>query len=296
MNILKLINSGCIVSPISRKELIIDTNAQRIYTKDKSENYQFVNNEIPVLLKDGDALFSKQCSSERMKKEYNKDFLEAQHSRLGRFKNFIRKDYHTPASEQAFNNLTETLTDESVGISIGGGPNRAHPLLYNINIGYFPNVDIIADAHSLPFANDTVDFIHCDAVLEHLQEPSIAVQEMFRALKPGCYIYSSVPFLQPYHGYPNHFQNFTLTGHKFLYEKQGFRIIESGTCVGPIFSIAMQISYFIRTFIPRAFQLPFVLGWEAIASLLRPFDLIINKSSNSYILASTTYVVAQKRP
>ena len=59
---------------------------------------------------------------------------------------------------------------------------REHPSLVNVNIGPFPNVDVVADAHHLPYADASVDAIFCEAVLEHLAQPHEAVKEMFRVL------------------------------------------------------------------------------------------------------------------
>jgi ubiquinone/menaquinone biosynthesis C-methylase UbiE len=73
--------------------------------------------------------------------------------------------------------------------------------------------------------------LHCEAVLEHLEFPDVAVGEMFRVLRPGGLVFAATPFLQSYHGYPDHFQNFTLHGHQRLFERAGFSILQSGTCV-----------------------------------------------------------------
>jgi ubiquinone/menaquinone biosynthesis C-methylase UbiE len=55
----------------------------------------------------------------------------------------------------------------------------------NVNIGPFPKVDVVADAHLLPYADGSVDAIFCEAVLEHLAEPGQSVREMHRVLRRG---------------------------------------------------------------------------------------------------------------
>lgn len=144
----------------------------------------------------------------------------------------IRKDYRTQASVRAVKEVLRCGEGDSVCLSIGGGPARVSPDVTNLNIDNFKNVDVIGDAHLLPYADSSVDSIYCEAVLEHLTDPWLAVAEMFRVLKPEGKVVAITPFLQRFHGYPSHFQNFTLFGHSLLFSRAGFRVLESGTCVG----------------------------------------------------------------
>lgn len=72
--------------------------------------------------------------------------------------------------------------------------------------------DIIGDIHNLPFENNSQDAILCLAVLEHVENPIKAVEEIHRVLKPGGYSFIYVPFLYYYHaeaGYYGDFWRFT---------------------------------------------------------------------------------------
>jgi len=42
-----------------------------------------------------------------------------------------------------------------------------------------------ADAHKLPFGDNTFDFVTCQTVLIHLKDPEVALKEILRVLKPG---------------------------------------------------------------------------------------------------------------
>ena len=67
-------------------------------------------------------------------------------------------------------------------------------------------------------------------------EDDEAVREMFRVLRVGGQVFAATPFMQHFHAYPNHFQNFTLIGHRRLFERAGFTIESAGVCVGPTYA------------------------------------------------------------
>ena len=81
-----------------------------------------------------------------------------------------------------------------------------------------PEAMMLCDAHALPFADATFDFVISIAVLEHLHSPALAMSEVRRVLKPGRSMLGSVAFLEPYHSrsYYHHTQlglaNSTLPG------------------------------------------------------------------------------------
>jgi SAM-dependent methyltransferase len=59
--------------------------------------------------------------------------------------------------------------------------------------------DFLADAHAIPFANDTFDCVFSYAVLEHLHNPFIAIHEILRVLKPGGWFIGTVSQGEPFH-------------------------------------------------------------------------------------------------
>ncbi len=204
-------------------------------------------------------------------------------------------DYRSKASRDAFHRAVAEQPADALCLSIGGGPSRGHPSLINLNVGLFANVDVVADAYELPYTAGSVDAVCCEAVLEHLEFPQRSVAEMWRVLKPGGQVFAATPFLQLYHGYPDHYQNFTLTGHQRLFERAGFSIISSGACVGPTFALTQLCMAYARYYTPTN-ALKYVAAGLAvmIALPLRPLDYLINNAPAAHILASTTYVHAVK--
>ncbi|MEA2900188.1 MAG: hypothetical protein QOH36_75 [Actinomycetota bacterium] len=65
-----------------------------------------------------------------------------------------------------------------------------------------PGVDLVADAHALPFAAGSVGGVLCSHVLEHVRDPRHVVSEVHRVLKPGGLAYFTLLDFWPYHAKP----------------------------------------------------------------------------------------------
>ena len=85
----------------------------------------------------------------------------------------------------------------------------------DVSVDYSP--DIVGDIHLIPLAEASVDAIICRSVLEHVQDPQKAMQEMYRILKPGGVLFLQVPSTYPYHArkgfgaYPDYWRFFADT-------------------------------------------------------------------------------------
>ena len=103
----------------------------------------------------------------------------------------------------------------------------------------------LRDAHAIPFANDEFDLVVIQAVLEHLLFPSKAVDEIFRVLKDGGFVYSEVPFLQSVHEGVFDFSRYTMTGHSVLFKD--FQIKKFGIVSGSFTSLNWSIRDVLRS-------------------------------------------------
>jgi SAM-dependent methyltransferase len=70
-------------------------------------------------------------------------------------------------------------------------------------------VDVIAPAESLPFEDESFDAVICTEVLEHARDPSRALAEVRRVLRPGGRAFVTTPFMVPLHEMPYDFYRYT---------------------------------------------------------------------------------------
>ncbi|HEX3528154.1 MAG TPA: methyltransferase domain-containing protein [Thermoanaerobaculia bacterium] len=281
--------------PATRQPLLREPSREdRLVTPDRQLSYPLVAG-VPILLADPEVAagyLAEQAGS--MVAEYTQLRRSLLRSVADRLTAAVG-DQRTADSEQAFRAALADLPEDALCVSVGGGPLRIDPRLVNLNIGAFPNVDVVADAYRLPYADGAVDAFHCEAVLEHLEEPQRAVAEMYRALCPGRLVYAATPFLQVFHGYPSHFQNFTLIGHRRLFEREGFTVLQAGVCVGPAFALRDLTLNAIRTALPGGRLGRILSRLLALPTLpLLWLDRLTRKNPAAHVLASTTYLLARK--
>jgi SAM-dependent methyltransferase len=84
--------------------------------------------------------------------------------------------------------------------------------------------DIVADANRLPLRKDSVDSVIATEIMEHLESPSVFLDELARVLKPGGILVLTVPFLEPLHEIPRDFYRFTPFSLERLCQESGFRV------------------------------------------------------------------------
>ena len=290
MNVLDQVRQERLVCPVSHQPLI--EQAGELATRDGSRRYP-LRAGVPILHADEGRIAAYRGQGDGL---MHAEYLAPPGSWLRRTLLSLatpRSDYRSAESRRAFTAVTTDLPPSALRLSIGGGPGRPHPSLTNLNIDLFANVDVVGDAYALPYADASVDAIHCEAVLEHLEHPDRALKEMYRVARPGAPVYLATPFLQLYHAYPEHYQNYTLSGHNSMIEEAGFSILASGVCVGPTFALVDLISNYFRYCFPggrvgRAFW----LGTRMLGRAVLPLDKILNSRHEAVLLASSVFALA----
>ena len=133
--------------------------------------------------------------------------------------NYDQPDY---ASSNPYQQRSLELIDEyadGLVVDLGAGnPQHSFPNVCQVEIRKYPGTDIVVTEGRVPLAENSVDAVISEAVLEHVQNPFVYVSEILRILKPGGKVLLDTAFMQPLHGFPYHFFNTTAYAVRLLFE------------------------------------------------------------------------------
>ena len=146
-----------------------------------------------------------------------------------------------------------------------------------------PEVSYVGSIQDMHMIEDgAYDSALCLEVLEHVQNPFIAVSEIHRILKKGGKLVCSVPHLSRLHEEPHDYFRYTLYGLQSLFENSGFKVI-SITPRGGLFSfLGHQLSTLVLCStwqIPILKQLAFLINKYLIVRGAYSLDRIIDKKN-----------------
>jgi SAM-dependent methyltransferase len=203
-------------------------------------------------------------------------------------------DRHQRSRLAAF--VADELADALI-VDLGAGGFRLAPHVLNVDIGSFPEVDVVADGHALPLGNGTVARVVCTGVLEHVNFPERVVAEMHRVLRPGGRVYVAVPFLQGFHpgtGTSQDFQRYTHVGLTQLLAK--FCIAEWGISGGPSAALAWILREYLA--LPFAwsqglYRIAYLVAGP-LTSWLRWLDVLLDRFPQARRIACGFYVIGEK--
>ncbi|MBD2150109.1 methyltransferase domain-containing protein [Pseudanabaena sp. FACHB-1277] len=158
----------------------------------------------------------------------------------------------------------------------------------NIDIVPANQPDVLADLHTIPLRDLSVDTIVSIAVLEHTRYPWIVAQEFYRVLRNGGYGIIAVPFLQPQHACPHDYVRFTEQGLVEVMKYVGFEVVETGHVHHFGQTMAWLLWEYLKGSNTKKWMLPL---WGILINQLSKGNLFKGDSPNTH---NTHYVVVQK--
>lgn len=167
-------------------------------------------------------------------------------------------------------NQIKLLVDEAKKISsgkklkildIGGGFRDRKMMLETLgevttlDIKQGDGVNVIGNAHNLPFKDQSFDLIALFMVLEHLEDPIKALSEISRVLKPkGILLLTTVQYWHT-HPCPKDFYRFTEDGLRYLCGKSSLKIQKIWSQGGPSLVVFHAIELNLPEFLRKIFLL-----------------------------------------
>jgi SAM-dependent methyltransferase len=142
--------------------------------------------------------------------------------------------------------LQQALKKPGRVLDLGCGPrDQAEPIEYlghkyvGIDLSS-AEADIRADAHALPFQSASFDFVFSYAVLEHLHNPLLAMNEIGRVLRQGGVFCGTVSQGEPFH---NSFFHHTAWGVLSLASASGLKVLRLWPCWDTLSGLAEMGHY-----------------------------------------------------
>jgi len=175
--------------------------------------------------------------------------------------------------------FAENINSGSLVLDAGAGDDPYKELFKDINYHstdfgkvnkiYAP-CTYICDLVSIPIRSNSYDAIIFTQVLEHVPEPELVLQELFRILKPGGIMFFTSPLFFSEHEIPYDFYRYTKFGLNYLFDKVGFSIERINWLEGYFGTLGYQYEHESRD-LP---YLPMQFSNKLVFYLIAPFLLI----------------------
>lgn len=195
--------------------------------------------------------------------------------------------------------VLQSLTADAIILELGAGNiTLSVPNIIRMDITLTPHVDVVGDAHALPFLPETFSFIFSSAVIEHLRQPFLAAQEMDTALRNGGYLYGECAFIFPYHGHPHHYFNASHSGMEEVFKSLTRLRVGVGPHQGPSFAIEALLTtylFFLDPYSDAESQSLKHLLRQVLAQPLRAHDLKFSQEA-ALVCCACNYFFGVKAP
>jgi SAM-dependent methyltransferase len=173
--------------------------------------------------------------------------------------------------EQPFRQLIETKGGKYIGIDIAQNSQNT--------------VDVISSAASVALPDNSVDFILCTEVIEHIADLNTTFSEFHRILKPNGHVCLTCPFLFQLHEEPYDFNRPTPYLIQSLSKDYDFKIVQLNKSGNELEAIAVVLDaiFSLHIFKNRMLLLVWHILRISLRSMVNFFILILSKIFNQLL-------------
>lgn len=186
-------------------------------------------------------------------------------------------------------------------VGCGTGPYWAlRPDLNWLGIDIYPSSNanyVIEPNGTFPIEKNSIDYVLCTQVLEHVQNPKLSISEIFRVLKPGGIAIVNMPFIYPFHGMPDDSRRWTTT--ELSFEFRDFEVIELGT-IGGIGSslVTLWLNFceykLVQTTLGKLVKIVVTPALWFQSSMLNLVGRYLDKIDSTSSFPSNTFIIVKK--
>lgn len=180
-------------------------------------------------------------------------------------------------------------------LSIGAGVLRLKGNITHLDYEPYEHLEVVGDAHHLPFPENSFDAVVCETMLEHVLEPERVIAEMHRVLKPGGQCYVMMPFIYGFHAAPSDFQRYTHKG--LLHRMRNFETVKLKVVCGPtsaLIGILMEWLALVFSFGSQRLYRVMSLGFMVLLSPLKLLDFVLSHHPEALRIASVFLFIGRK--
>jgi SAM-dependent methyltransferase len=161
-----------------------------------------------------------------------------------------------------------------------------------------PKADLKGSVEALPVADGSYDVVLCNQVLEHAEDPALAVRELYRVVAPGGRLLLSTHGAHVYHPSPVDYWRWTHAGlEKILRDNGEWASVTVRPASGTTACIAMLLNVYIDLAARRvglgALARPFVIGLNGLAEAVDRRSVKLREPGPGTLFANF-HVVATK--
>jgi SAM-dependent methyltransferase len=161
-----------------------------------------------------------------------------------------------------------------------------------------PRAELKGYVEALPVDDGSFDVVLCNQVLEHCDDPALAVRELRRVAAPGGRVLASTHGVMPYHPSPTDYWRWTHAGLEKLFRDNGewvsVRVTPaSGTTACVAMIISMNISLALRRMHLGRLARPLVAALNGVAEMVDSHSSRLRTPTQGGTLFANFHVVAE---